>query len=296
MTSSAPSRARSLPALGLAIGLLIITFGKPLWSLARHAAGSDLDSYILLVPLLAAVAFAFRRKSLSPPSPPHFAVAAVLAAIGVVALGAPTLGRVPDTSALSFKTLSFVAFAAALCAGFLGRRTMGALAFPLAFMLFAVPLPGPFFAWVEHGLEWSSAAIASVFFDLSGLPVFRASPLEFQIPGITITVAPECSGINSSMALFILSWPMAFIVLRSPWRRALVIAAVVPLGILRNGFRIWVVAELCAHWGPQMIDSYLHRHGGWIFFLLSLIPFLALLILMARSEGAAGRNNHPKLP
>ena len=39
-------------------------------------------------------------------------------------------------------------------------------------------------------------------------------------------------------------------------------AFVIPLGILRNGFRIFVIGMLCVHIGPYMINSKIHRQGG----------------------------------
>ena len=51
------------------------------------------------------------------------------------------------------------------------------------------------------------------------------------------------------------------------------VAFVIPLAILRNGFRILVIGLLCVNVGPQMIHSLIHRRGGPLFFMLSLIPF-----------------------
>jgi len=72
--------------------------------------------------------------------------------------------------------------------------------------------------------------------------------------------------------------------LTSTWRRAVLVAFVIPLGIVRNGFRILVIGLLCVHIGPHMIDSVIHHRGGPIFFALSLIPLFLLLIWLRRSE------------
>jgi exosortase/archaeosortase family protein len=72
--------------------------------------------------------------------------------------------------------------------------------------------------------------------------------------------------------------------LRSPWRRAVLVLFVIPLGILRNGFRILVIGLLCVNIGPQMIDCPIHHRGGPIFFALSLIPLFLLLWWLRRSE------------
>jgi exosortase len=120
-------------------------------------------------------------------------------------------------------------------------------------------------------------------FELAGMPVYYRG-LTFQLPNITLMVAPECSGIQSTVALFITSLLAGHIFLRTKWRRSVLTVAVLPLAVLRNGFRIFTIGELCVHMGPQMIHSYIHRKGGPIFFALSLIPFLLLLFFLIKSE------------
>ncbi|PYL65541.1 MAG: hypothetical protein DMF20_08545 [Verrucomicrobia bacterium] len=68
------------------------------------------------------------------------------------------------------------------------------------------------------------------------------------------------------------------------WRRIVLVAFIIPLGILRNGFRILVIAVLCVNVGPQMIHSVIHRRGGPLFFALSLVPLLLLLAWLHKGE------------
>ena len=71
-------------------------------------------------------------------------------------------------------------------------------------------------------------------------------------------------------------------------RRAALVSAVIPLAILRNGFRIFVIGSLCVQIGPTMIHSIIHRRGGPIFFTLSLIPLFLFLWLLQRGETRKG--------
>ena len=61
-------------------------------------------------------------------------------------------------------------------------------------------------------------------------------------------------------------------------------AAVIPLALLRNGFRVFVIGELCVRVSPDMIDSWVHKQGGPFFFALSLIPFSILLYFLYRAD------------
>ena len=76
----------------------------------------------------------------------------------------------------------------------------------------------------------------------------------------------------------------SYLFLKSPWRRAILIAFVIPLAVVRNGFRIWVIGLLCVEIGPQMIDSAIHHQGGPLFFALSLIPLFLLLWWLRKGE------------
>jgi len=136
---------------------------------------------------------------------------------------------------------------------------------------------------LETALKYASAEVANLLFHISGTPFLRAG-LVFQLPNITIEVAQECSGIRSSWVLFMTSVLAANLFLKTPWRRLALIALVIPLAILRNGFRILVIGLLCVNVGPQMIHSVIHRRGGPVFFVLSLIPFLLSLWWLRRGE------------
>ena len=67
----------------------------------------------------------------------------------------------------------------------------------------------------------------------------------------------------------------------------MLVAFVIPLGILRNGFRVFVIGMLCVYVGPHMIDSPIHHRGGPVFFTLSLVPLFLLLWWLRRGEQRA---------
>jgi len=102
-------------------------------------------------------------------------------------------------------------------------------------------------------------------------------------------VGQACSGIHSSWVLFITSLLASHLLLRTRWRRIALVAFVIPLGIVRNGFRILVIGLLCVHVGPHMVDSIIHRRGGPLFFALSLVPLTLLAWWFRRQEQRATR-------
>jgi exosortase C (VPDSG-CTERM-specific) len=184
---------------------------------------------------------------------------------------------------LAWTTLSFVAFFLAACFFCLGKPTLRAVAFPLAFLIFLVPFPLLVRDAIETFLQYRSADAAELLFGIAGTPLLRQD-VDFQLPGFSLQVAPECSGIRSSLVLFITSLVAGQLFLRSPWKRAILALVIIPLGIFRNALRIVTIGELCVHIDPSFMDSPIHRRGGPVFFAISMVPFFVLLYYLRKSD------------
>ena len=265
--------------------LLTLLFLQPLTRLVLYAARSDLDSHILLVPLITAYLLYLQRGRTFTACRTSTWGTVTMAGIGfaTLATGREWHGSLNVNDGLALMALAFVSFVA--CGGFLflGSKWMASRAFPVTFLLFMVPLPNAAVDWLEKASMLASAETAAQFFNLSGTVTVRHGTV-FELPGIVIRVAQECSGIHSSWVLFIASLLASHLFLRTWWRRIVLVAFVIPLGILRNGFRILVIGLLCFHIGPQMIDSPIHHRGGPLFFALSLVPLFLLVWWLRRQE------------
>jgi exosortase C (VPDSG-CTERM-specific) len=277
--------------------MLLAVFARPLLLLVRYTATSDLHSYTLLVPFVSAYLLYVRRDQL----PKNYASDVALGTLSLVAgLGVLVFtywfdftGRALSlNSRIVLLTLSFLCWLAAAGFFFLGRRWMRAAAFPLAYLIFMVPMPDAMADALETASKYASAEVANFFFHLSGTPFVRVG-LVFQLPNITIEVAQQCSGIRSSWVLFMTSILAANLFLKSQWRRFVFVALVIPLAVLRNGFRILVIGLLCVNVGPQMIHSLIHRRGGPLFFTLALIPFLGVLWWLYRGDVRTRQSRSP---
>ena len=283
--SNAPASANKR-LIGCCIYLVILcgAFALYLRELAAFAAHSQVHSYILLIPLVTAYLIYIRWKHLSHELSSSWGYALLSAAAGTGALLASQyfvdLGQ---NDYMTLIALSFFCFVIAGTFLFLGSKWARSAMFPLFFLAFMIPLPEAAVDLLENASKEASAEVANWLFLISGTPFLRNGTL-FQLPGITITVAKECSGIRSSLVLVITSLLAANMFLHTTWRRALLVCAVIPLGLLRNGFRVLVISLLCVHIGPDMINSVIHRRGGPVFFALSLVPLFAMLWLFRKQE------------
>jgi exosortase C (VPDSG-CTERM-specific) len=276
--------------------VLLAAFAQPLLALINYAARSELYSYILLVPFVSAYLLYLRRNQL----PKNYSIDLPLAILSLtIGLGVLAFTwwlhfaeRAPaNNDYLVLLTLSFLCCLAAGGFFFLGGSWMRSAAFPLAYLIFMVPMPDAMADALETASKYASAEVANLLFHLSGTPFLRAG-LIFQLPNITIEVAQQCSGIHSTWVLFMTSLLGANLFLKTPWRRLALVAFVIPLAILRNGFRILVIGLLCVNMGPQMIHSLIHRRGGPVFFALSLIPFLLVLWWLRKGDFRSRRSNN----
>ena len=279
----------------LAAGALAVLFSLPLFRLARFAIGDELHSYIVIIPAVTLYLIRLRRGNL-PVVSTSAIPAALFSLAGLAVLAwhwlAPRAGLADN---LMQTTLAFLLLLTAAGFWFLGAGFMRAILFPFSLLVFMIPLPDAMRDALESFLQHGSAVVAGWMFTVAGLPVLQDG-LAFKLPGITLRVAPECSGIHSTMVLFITSLVAANMFLRSPVRRVALCLVVLPLALLRNGFRVFVLGELCAHIGAHMIDSPIHHRGGPLFFVLSLVPFFLMLWWLRRSELAGAKPEKKAAP
>ena len=286
-----------LKQLALLLTLLGCCFWRPLSDLARFAAKEELYSHVFLVPFISGYLVWLRLPSLPKPSNRSGLTAGMFALLSLAPLavllglrGTPVSLTRADT--LCATTLSFLGFFLTAIVWTFGKEKTTALAFPLGFLLFMVPMPSVAMHGLELFLQHGSALVAAGAFRLASTPVLHEG-LVFQLPGITIEVASECSGIRSSYVLLMTCLLAGHLFLRHPAHRLVLALAVIPLGIARNAFRVFVIALLCVYKGPHMIDSFIHRQGGPFFFLISLIPLFFLLFLLRHRENR--RTSQPPL-
>ncbi len=285
----------NLPARLILVGLLAC-FGWPLYHWLRFAWAAGLYSYTLLVPFVSGYLFWQNRKVVSEDtvgaekSPAEWPIRAGHQPRATQSRAKPTQQVTQD--AVAFTTLPFVLLLSGVCALALKPVDFRHAAFPLVFLLFMVPFPHALEHAIETLLQHGSAPPAYWLFNLAGTSVHREDMI-FNLPGITIQIAPECSGIRSTLVLFITSLLAGHLFLRSPWKRAVVTLVVIPLALLRNGFRIFTIGQLCVSIGPHMIDSPIHNRGGPIFFALSLIPFFILVFFLVKTDRSQSKLKHP---
>jgi exosortase len=270
-----------LAAISLAIWWSPITSS---FALALH--DEQYTHILMILPISAALIF----MDWKPPEPFErlsVVVGSVLlaaAASGIFFMKWGAVALFPDER-LAANMLALVIWwiaAFILCFGL--RATRRAL-FPLCFLFGLVPFPDFVLNPVVKLLQQGSAAAAHLLFAAAGVPVQQRGLL-LHIPGLTVEVARECSSIRSSSMLIVTTMVLAQLLLRSPWRKALIILVAIPLSVAKNGLRIFTIAMLTTRVDPGFLTGRLHREGGIIFFLIALVVTFLLLWILRRAEEA----------
>lgn len=291
---TAPRISFPLPRSFLVV-LAVLTLAASPWlsQLVQFALRSDLYSHIVLIPAVTIGLIWMRRGESPQPAGRSIAGAMVCGLLAAATLAYAFLVS-PDPQLEPHHRLTWVIAGyvlAAIGAGFwcLGGRFVRAHAVAFGFLVFMIPMPGWLERATEVGLQHASAEATHALFALSNIPFLRDGQV-FRLPSITMEIAQECSGIHSSLVLFIVSIVAGQMFLPPGWRRWTLTLAVIPLAIVRNGFRVFTLGVLCEEIGPHMIHHWIHHRGGPVFFALSLIPFFLLLLALAK----VGRGKGPR--
>ncbi|MES3020527.1 MAG: exosortase A [Pseudomonadota bacterium] len=260
--------ARNLLPL-LALGAIALAYGGTLWSmLAIWARSSTFAHGALIFPIGAWLVWRRRAELGTLERAPCYPALALVAVLGALWL----MARLAQVQVAA--QFALVALLPAAALAMLGPRFTRAIAFPLAYLLLAVPsgevLIGPL---IEFTASFTVGAL-----QLTGVPVYREGSF-LTLPTGNWAVAEACSGLRYLIASFALGTLYAYLSYRSFWRRAAFVAASVLLPVLANGVRAYLIV-LIGHWSNMQVAAGVdHVVYGWVFFCLLL---LALFWLGAR--------------
>jgi exosortase len=165
-----------------------------------------------------------------------------------------------------------------------GTRALWTLRFPLAFLLFMVPLPGILLITTSFKMKLMAASLATPVLKALGIPAVQAGST-IQLPGLSVVVDDTCSGLRSLISLLALAtlWT-AFLPPGSARRpKLLLVASAIPIALAANMVRIVVLVLLAAIYGPNVARGFIHYGSGLVVFGVAL----ACLAWLARRLGEA---------
>ena len=151
----------------------------------------------------------------------------------------------------------------------LGTAVVRTLAFPLSFLLFAVPF-GEFLEspMMEYTADFTVAALR-----LTGIPVYREGQF-FMIPSGSWSVVEACSGLRYLIASLTVGVLYAYLAYRSLARRAIFVALSVIVPIVANWLRAYMIVMIGHVSEMKYAVGFDHLIYGWLFFGVVMLILL----------------------
>jgi exosortase A len=222
---------------------------------------SDTFTHGFMVPPIVAWLVWRRRQFLVRMAPQPNVWAAVLLA---GALFVWLLGDLVAVNALT--QLALVSALVLLVPALLGLSVARAIAFPLAFLFFAVPFGE--FAMPQLMVWTADFTVAAL--RLSGIPVYREG-LQFVIPSGNWSVVEACSGVRYLIASLTVGTLFAYLNYQSTRRRVLFIIVSILVPVVANWLRAYLIVMLGHLSGNKLAAGVDHLIYGWVFFGVVII-------------------------
>jgi exosortase len=156
-----------------------------------------------------------------------------------------------------------------------GTAVFRQLLFPLAFLLFMIPLPSIVFNAIAFPLQGLAATNATAALDFLGVPVLRDGNV-IHLSRVTLGVAEACSGIRSLISLLALAVVWAHFAVPGLWAKLVFVAAAFPITILANAGRVVITGLVAQSFGSEYADGFFHGFSGWIIFLVAFVCLLGV--------------------
>ena len=130
-----------------------------------------------------------------------------------------------------------------------GRFVTRALMFPLAFLLFMIPLPKISIIYVTFWLKLFAARAATEIVDTIGIPVLLHGAF-IELPNGVLEIENACSGLRSLIALTAFGTLFAYFLPVSRLKKVLFVLVAIPVAVTANLIRIVSLILVSYRYGP----------------------------------------------
>lgn len=203
-------------------------------------------------------------------------VGPALIAIGGVGL---LLGEL--TAIFILIQISFLLTIIGLVLAYGGRSLLKVSLLPIAFLIFAIPLPYFVGAQLSWRLQLISSELGVAFLRLLGNSVYLEGNV-IDLGVYRLQVVEACSGLRYLYPLLSIGFLMAYMYKGSLWQRVLIFLSTIPVTVVMNSLRIAMVGVLVNRWGNGMADGFLHYFEGWIIFMVCLLILILEVMIFER--------------
>ena len=198
------------------------------------------------------------------------------------------LGRSQDI--LAFEVGSVIWLLAAFILLIRGSAALKSQWFPLFFMLFMIPLPGPLVDMLTMPMKMAVSYVAENILFWAGYPIARTGVI-LQVGQYKLLVADACAGLHTLFTLEALGLLYLNIIRHdSLFRNVALAILVVPISFTANVIRVMILTLITYHYGDEAGQGFLHGFAGMVLFLSALLLIIGMDSLL--QLGVKLRHSH----
>jgi exosortase len=273
------------------VGAATYSLGRYIWS--NWSDNEDMGHGFLIIPAVLFIIYSDRKRLLSLTPTAGWGGLCLL----IIGLLIYWCGNQADITFVGL--ISIVVVLVGCVWWLLGWEYLKALSFPIAFLLFAIPLPG-LDMMVALPLRYLMSKISVLLLKMIGIPVVLVGTGILSAPDaahhlatgqrFAVDVANPCSGIRSLFALMMVGALFAHFTLKGAWRKWVLFLCTPPLAIAGNLARILMLtigtvvfgSEFALGKNPLENPSWFHMAAGYLVFIVALLGMMGIASLLAR--------------
>lgn len=160
-----------------------------------------------------------------------------------------------------------------------GIEMLRLVAFPIAWLLFMIPLPSIIFYSITFPLQLLASKLAVGILDLLRVPNVCEGNVIY-LANFTAGVVEACSGIRSLVSMLAFAVLMGYLLNMSVRSRWILAITAVPIALGMNAARIAGTGLAGNYLGERWAEGFFHTFSGWVLFLGSLALMLGVVRLL----------------
>ena len=171
-----------------------------------------------------------------------------------------------------------------------GIQMLRKVAFPIAWLLFMIPIPSIIFYSITFPLQLLASKLAVGILDLLRVPNVCEGNVIY-LANFTAGVVEACSGIRSLVSMLAFAVLIGYLLNMSVRSRWILAFASVPIALGMNAARIAGTGLAGNYLGARWAEGFFHTFSGWVLFLGSLGLMLLVVRLLRDFDqrGTAGQ-------
>lgn len=185
--------------------------------------------------------------------------------------------------------ISFLLVLSGLILYIYGKNTMRALAFPIFFLIFAIP--PPFLTKISVTLQSISARYSALILESLGIMATRVGS-EIHLQNSSFVIGIPCAGMNTLISLMALAAIFIYLLNCPLQKKALLFGIFIPIAIFSNISRVTSILLIANAYGKEISLRFFHDFSNIFVYIMAF----AGLIVISRLTGCKIKKvNHERL-